>query len=63
MTKAPKPKAKTLAELKAENEKLTEGIDWAKKIIPMQQMEVDRLIKQVESLTQALSNISRWERN
>ena len=38
---------------------LNEQLAWATRIIKMQQDEVDRLMKQVDKLTDALSQVSR----
>jgi len=52
-----KPVAK--ATLIIENKALTERLEWGNRIIVLQQGEIDRLIKQVESLTGAISNMAK----
>lgn len=52
-----KPIAK--AALAAENKALIERLEWGNRIIVLQQGEIDRLIKQVESLTGAISNMAK----
>jgi hypothetical protein len=63
MPKATKPKTQTTAELRAELQKHTDHIEWSKRIITMQQQEIDRLMKLTDSLTDAINNISKWSRD
>jgi len=48
--------------LQEEIKRLQEGIDWGKRIITMQQAEVDRLMKLTDSLTASINNISKWDK-
>ena len=63
MLKATKPKILSIAELRAELQKHTDHIEGSKRIITMQQQEIDRLMKLTDSLTDAINNISKWSRD
>lgn len=52
-----KPVAK--ATLITENKALTERLEWGNRMIVLQQGEIDRLIKQVEKLIGAISNMAK----
>lgn len=53
--KKPVLKASLAAEIKAQSERLT----WANRIITLQQEEIDRLMRQNEKLTDAISNMAK----
>ncbi len=47
--------------LNTEIEALKKEIEWGKRIVNMQQGEIDRLMKLNEALTSSISNISKWD--
>ena len=47
--------------LHTEIKRLTDEIEWGKKIVAMQQAEIDRMIKLNDSLTTSINNISKWD--
>ena len=59
MKKRLKHKAKTKQVKLPTAKELKEQLAWATRIIKMQQDEVDRLIKQIDKLTDTLNQFSR----
>jgi hypothetical protein len=60
-TKSKRKPVVTKSALQAQIKELTDGLEWGKRIIKMQQAEVDRLMKLNDTLTGAISNMAKRE--